>query len=98
MPLSEHEKRLLAEIEYALSVEDPQLDLRLRAKRSPLWRRAVSGVAKLRTVMLGLMLMAVGIYDGRTAGAVVALIGYCLVVVSIAGIFAHRAARRRGES
>jgi hypothetical protein len=95
VPLSEHEKRLLAEIEHALSAESPRLDAQLRSSRAGGWRRAVAGLAWLRGVLSGVALMVVGSYDAGTAGTVVALLGYCLIVVSLVAMIARRQKRRR---
>ncbi|MDQ3886548.1 MAG: DUF3040 domain-containing protein [Actinomycetota bacterium] len=59
MPLSEHEQRLLDQIERALYAEDPKFASNVRGARlrSPSRRRRLQGIAMF---MLGLVLLIVG--------------------------------------
>lgn len=90
MPLSEHEQRLLEQIERALYAEDPKFASTVRGAkmRVPSRRRRIQGVALL---VLGLVLLVVGVmvplrvfevpiisvfgFLVMFAGAVIALLG-----------------------
>jgi len=78
MPLSEHEQRLLDQIERALYAEDPKFastvrasDPRNRARRR-LWQSGVLFV-------VGVLLLFTGVIVGRTAGYAVALTGFLVM-------------------
>ncbi len=60
MPLSEHEQRLLEQIERALYAEDPKFASTVRGGRlrKPTRRRRLQGVALF---VLGLVLLVVGV-------------------------------------
>ncbi len=81
MPLSEHEQRLLEQIERALYAEDPKFASTVRGGRlrKPTRRRRLQGVALF---ILGLLLLIVGVviqslHTGDTT--------VWLVVMSVAG-------------
>ncbi|MGI8760612.1 MAG: DUF3040 domain-containing protein [Jatrophihabitantaceae bacterium] len=78
MPLSEHEQRLLDEIEQALYAEDPKFASAVRSarSRSRVRRSVVLGVLG---VVLGLGLVLVGLV---TNVIVVSIVGFVLVVGS----------------
>jgi hypothetical protein len=75
MPLSEHEQRLLEQIERALYAEDPKFASTVRGGRlrKPTRRRRMQGVALF---MLGLVMLVVGvvIQSVSDGGGMVALI------------------------
>lgn len=71
MPLSEHEQRLLDQIERALIAEDPKFASTVRAGRPrPTRRRRIQGVALF---VLGLVLLVVGVALWHEATAFLAL-------------------------
>lgn len=81
MPLSEHEQRLLEQIERALYAEDPKFASTVRGGRlrKPTRRRRVQGVALF---VVGLTLLVLGI-------AVPALLQlFAIPVVSVVGFIA----------
>jgi hypothetical protein len=104
MVLSEHERRLLQEMESHLLAEDPGLASSMRRRRS------LSAVAKLALagsgLVLGVLLMAVGVWRAHALGIAVALLGYLILLAStwftvdwlrargVEGPLAQRAARR----
>lgn len=76
MPLSEHEQRLLDEIEQALYAEDPKFAANVRSVRRPMQARRVMVLCVLGAV-LGLGLVLVGLITTIIALSVV---GFVLVV------------------
>src|SRR5438034_557731 len=90
VPLSEHEQRLLEQMERALYAEDPKLASVLRGHdlRGRYRRRAVLGVLG---VVVGLALLPVGI-----AGKIVPLSVAGFLVMLGSAIFAVTSWRRRG--
>ncbi|MCW2631782.1 MAG: hypothetical protein JWR88_744 [Pseudonocardia sp.] len=94
MPLSEHEQRLLEQIERALYAEDPKFASNVRGGRfrKPARRRRAQGVALF---VLGLVLLVVGVavkalwLGGVPAvsvlGFLVMLAGALLAVTSVTG-------------
>jgi len=94
MPLSEHEQRLLEQIERALYAEDPKFASNVRGGRfrKPVRRRRAQGVALF---VLGLVLLVVGVavrslWLGSVPvvsvlGFLVMLAGALLAVTSVAG-------------
>ena len=101
MPLSEHEQRLLDQIERALYAEDPKFASNVRGGRlhRPTRRRRIQGAVVFG---LGLVLMAVGMAVPvlRPAGfPVVTLVGF-LVMFGGAVLFwyAVRAGAESGEA
>ena len=107
MPLSEHEQRLLEQIERALYAEDPKFASTVRGGRlrKPTRRRRVQGVALF---VVGLALLVLGIVATGTwlwntfpwisaVGFLVMLAGAVLAVTSIGGSSAN-AAGGQGKS
>jgi len=104
MPLSEHEQRLLDQIERALIAEDPKFASTVRAGRlrRPTRRRRLQGVVLF---VLGLVLLVVGVAVRAiwvsnvpavsVVGFVVMLIGAVLAVTSIGA--SKRAPGRRAQ-
>ena len=87
MPLSDEEKRLLAEMEAALAVDDPKLVSTLSGKvRTPKKNRMFAGIilffSGLATLLAGLISQTIPL---GIAGFVFALIGLVLVISNLAG-------------
>jgi hypothetical protein len=106
MPLSEHEQRLLDQIERALYAEDPKFVSTVRGGRlrRPTRRRRLQGVA---VFVLGLVLLVVGvavralwIMDNfpvlSVIGFLVMLTGAVMAVTSV-GAKGQQASGKRGE-
>lgn len=91
MPLSEHEQRLLDEIEQALYAEDPKFASSVRAARA---RRRVRSSALLCSfgVLCGLGLVLVGLLANIPALSVV---GFVLLVGSVG--YGVQTLRHRGN-
>jgi Protein of unknown function (DUF3040) len=104
MTLSEHEKRVLAEIEHTLSSESPKLASSLRSasssrrwSRSRLaWPRGWAGGVSVRVggLLLGLALVLLGVQADSGIDTAGAVIGYALIVVCVSATFT---ALRRGR-
>jgi len=85
MPLSEHEKRLLAEMEAALTQEDPRLVSTLNGSAgTPQSGRALAGLAGL---LGGMAVLLAGLVVKTTAvgiiGFLIALGGLVLVITNL---------------
>lgn len=85
MPLSDEEKRLLAEMEAALAVDDPKLVSTLSGKvRTPKKNRMFAGIALffsgIATLLAGLISQAVPV---GIVGFVFALVGLVLVITNL---------------
>src|ERR1700710_1582330 len=78
MPLSEHEQRLLDEIEQALYAEDPKFASSVRSARPRNRTRTMLAVA-IVGVLVGLAVVMIGLT--RDLGAV-GVVGFVLIVVS----------------
>ncbi|GGS38547.1 MULTISPECIES: DUF3040 domain-containing protein [Actinokineospora] len=79
MPLSEHEQRLLDQIERALYAEDPKFASTVRGARlrKPSRRRKLQGIALL---LLGAALLVTGVMLPKVAGVpVVSLLGFLIM-------------------
>lgn len=81
MPLSEHEQRLLEQIERALYAEDPKFASTVRGGRlrKPTRRRRLQGVALF---VLGLLLLVVGVVIQSLADGGSTVV---LIVMSVVG-------------
>ncbi len=81
MPLSEHEQRLLEQIERALYAEDPKFASTVRGGklRRPSRRRRIQGIALF---VLGIVLLVVGVVVKQT------WIGDTLPILSVVGFIA----------
>jgi Protein of unknown function (DUF3040) len=77
MPLSEHEQRLLDQIERALIAEDPKFASTVRAGRPrPTRRRRVQGIVLF---VLGLVMLVVGAalaHNGQFAWLTLSVLGF----------------------
>ncbi|MGH4013284.1 MAG: DUF3040 domain-containing protein [Pseudonocardiaceae bacterium] len=91
MPLSEHEQRLLDQIERALYAEDPKFASNVRGARmrSPSRRRRLQGIALFA---LGLVLLVMGVMlPIRPAGIpVISVLGFLVMFAgAVVAIFAR---------
>ncbi|MBV9012266.1 MAG: DUF3040 domain-containing protein [Pseudonocardiales bacterium] len=101
MPLSEHEQRLLDQIERALYAEDPKFASNVRGARmrSRPHRRRIQGITLF---VLGLLLLVAGVVlPFRPVGIpVVSVLGFLVMFAgAVIAIFSHRVAgeaRRAG--
>lgn len=93
MPLSEHEQRLLDQIERALYAEDPKFASNVRGARmrSPSRRRRLQGVA-LFVVGLVLLVLGVGVFKdlGPAGIPVISVLGFLVMFAgAVVAIFAR---------
>jgi hypothetical protein len=91
VPLSEHEQRLLDQIEQALYAEDPKFASAVRSARARSHTRR-SFVLAIAGVVLGLGMVLVGLITGLI---VVSVIGF-VVVVAACGLAVQSVRHRRG--
>ncbi|MEY3836655.1 MAG: hypothetical protein RLZZ448_484 [Actinomycetota bacterium] len=86
MPLSEHEKRLLAEMEEALAADDPRLISTFSGK-SPSRSRVVIGFA---LILLGIFILFGGLISQvpliGVAGFIASLVGAVLAISNLGGL------------
>lgn len=100
MPLSEHEQRLLDQIERALYAEDPKFASNVRGARmrSPSRRRRLQGIALFA---LGLVLLVMGVVfkDLGPAGVpVISVLGFLVMFAgAVVAIFARGQSRDDGQ-
>ena len=92
MPLSEHEQRLLDQIERALYAEDPKFASNVRGARmrSPSRRRRLQGIA-LFAVGLVLLVLGVGVFKdlGPAGIPVISVLGFLVMFAgAVVAIFA----------
>lgn len=103
MPLSEHEQRLLDQIERALYAEDPKFASNVRGARmrSLSYRRRIQGIALF---VLGLLLLVAGVVlPYRLVGVpIISVVGFLVMFAgAILAIFSRRSAaegRRAGSA
>jgi len=81
MPLSEHEQRLLKEIEQALYAEDPKFASSVRSARPRNRTRTMLGLS-IVGVLVGLAVVVIGL---TTAVVLVGVLGFVLIVASCVG-------------
>jgi hypothetical protein len=81
MPLSEHERRLLAQMEEALAADDPRLVSTMSGTTSPSRNRILLGVALILT---GLATLFAGLIAQVT---VIGLVGFLLALTGSVLIF-----------
>jgi uncharacterized membrane protein len=97
MPLSEHEQRLLDQIERALYAEDPKFASSVRGARlrRPSRRRRLQGIALF---VLGVALLVLGVILPLKPGGVpvVSLLGF--LVMFFGALLTLSAMRRGGEA
>lgn len=86
MPLSEHEKRLLAEMEEALAADDPRLISAFSGK-TPSRSRVVLGFG---LILLGIVVLFGGLISQTPplgiAGFVLSLVGAVLAISNLGGL------------
>jgi hypothetical protein len=85
MPLSEHEKRLLEQIEQTLGSEDPGLASSLRSAR-PRASNSMLLMAALAALIAGLGVVLVGLRLNSNVGTVIGVIGYLTIVAAGEGV------------
>ena len=93
MPLSEHEQRLLDQIERALYAEDPKFASNVRGARmrSPSRRRRLQGIA-LFALGLVLLVLGVGVFKdlGPAGIPVISVLGFLVMFAgAVVAIFAR---------
>ncbi len=101
MPLSEHEQRMLDEIERALYQDDPKFATSVNVTRMRRRRPILAGLG----LLLGLIMLVVGVISSQSVmvlGVVVSVVGF-LVMVAAVGLFIFgqpggRAATRSPEN
>ena len=94
MELSERERRLLEEMESHLIADDPRFALSLRVRRLRAGSRVGLAVAGL---VLGVTLMAVGVWRAHAAGIAIALVGYALILAGTVATVSALPGRRPGR-
>ena len=100
MPLSEHEQRLLDQIERALYAEDPKFASNVRGARmrNRYHRRRIQGIALF---VLGLLLLVAGVMlPVRPVGIpVISVLGFLVMFAgAVVAIFSRRGAGDCGAS
>ncbi|WP_232662319.1 DUF3040 domain-containing protein [Pseudonocardia sp. TRM90224] len=102
MPLSEHEQRLLEQIERALYAEDPKFASTVRGGRlrKPTRRRRLQGVAAF---LVGLVLLVVGVAVPQlwlaSAFPVLSVVGFLLMLGgAVLAVTSVGASAKAGES
>jgi len=81
MPLSEHERRLLDEIEQSLRAEDRRFALSIRSGRVGPRTRIVLALCVV-SLLVGFGLVVLGAGEGTGIGTVVAVAGFVVIVAS----------------
>jgi Protein of unknown function (DUF3040) len=97
MELSERERRLLQEMESHLLAEDPALASSLGAHRL---RAGVQVLLVVVGVVVGVLLMAAGLWRAHLLGILIALGGYLVLLAStsVAGSLRLRVVRSRASA
>ena len=96
MPLSEHEQRMLDEIERALYHDDPKFATSVNVGRMRRRRPILAGLA----FVLGLVFMVVGVIATQsvvTLGVIVSVVGFLIMVGSV-GLFVFGQPGRRAAA
>jgi hypothetical protein len=91
MELSESERRMLQEMETHLLAEDPSLASSLRVHRLRAGTKVLLAASGL---VIGVLLMAVGVWRAHVLGTALALVGYVVLLVSTTVTFEHLRAHR----
>jgi hypothetical protein len=98
MPLSEHEKRLLAEMEQALAADDPRLISAFNG-RTPSRTRVVIGFG---LILLGIFVLFGGLISKTPplgiAGFALSLSGAVLAITNLGGLMNTMASRVEGAA
>lgn len=97
MPLSEHEQRLLDQIERELYAEDPKFASTVRGKklRGPSKRRRVQGVALFA---IGVALLVVGVVVPVQVAEIPVVSVFGFLVMFLGVVVALRAMRQHGDA
>ncbi len=82
MPLSDHEKRLLDEIEQTLRTDDPSLASSLRVARPLPKHRNLVSLAALGLVV-GVVLLITALALRSTVGTILGVVAYVLIVAGV---------------
>jgi ABC-type multidrug transport system fused ATPase/permease subunit len=93
VPLSEDERKRLAELEQELVKNDPELAQELKSGRVHFWP-AVSSVAAGLTALVGMLLIVVGI---STQLIIVGVLGFIIMGAAAYWIFSKRRPRGRAQ-
>jgi len=97
MPLSEHEQRMLDEIERALYQDDPKFATSVNVSRIRRRRPILAAIAFL----VGLVLLVVGVIATQsvlTLGVIVSVLGFLVMVGSVGlFVFGQPGARAAGK-
>ena len=96
MPLSEHEQRMLDEIERALYEDDPKFATSVNVGRIRRRRPILAGIA----FVVGLLLLVVGVIATQSLlalGVVVSVVGF-LTMVAAVGLFVFGQPGARGAT
>ena len=80
MPLSDHEKRLLDEIEQTLRIDDPRLASSLHSARAAPRTRSFVAFATV-ALIVGVALLVVGLRLRNDIGTICGVIGFVTIVV-----------------
>ena len=98
MPLSEHEQRMLDEIERALYQDDPKFATSVNVSRIRRRRPILAAIAFL----VGLVLLVVGVIATQsvlTLGVIVSVLGFLVMVGSVGlFVFGQPGARAAGKA
>jgi len=98
MPLSEHEQRMLDEIERALYQDDPKFATSVNVSRIRRRRPILAAIA----FVVGLVLLVVGVIATQsvlTLGVIVSVVGFLVMVGSVGlFVFGQPGARAAGKS
>ena len=82
MPLSEHEERILAEIERQLAAEDPRFVA--RARRGPTWSRSTRMRLAIATAIVGVIgVLSIGFIESGLASFFFGAIGMTMLFAAI---------------
>ena len=98
MPLSEHEQRMLDQIESALYAEDPKFASSVRGGtlRAPSTRRRLKG-AGLFVVGLAMLIAGVPFYSQNHAFLIVSVIGFVVMFAGVVVATTGPPRRRQGQ-
>jgi hypothetical protein len=83
VPLSDHEQKLLEQIEQALYAEDPKFAASVRkVKARPRGSRWIA--LSVLGVIVGLGLVLIGLLSANTLGIIMGIVGFVMIVASCA--------------
>ena len=96
MPLSEYEKRALTEIEADLRASDPSWAEHMSARRTPA-AAPRAGLRAALTVAAGVLMLLGGVLLAGATAIALALVGYLMIVLSVAWLAGAGCARFGGR-